>query len=375
MRACLHWALPLLALACASAHAADFEAKVLPSGRVAVQLGDLLVSVEDARAMAAGRSISTGNAWPGGAVYFEFNSNVDESRRALTRSLLSQWGQDTAIRLIESNTASNRILISDDPNGAPCGSSWVGMIGGVQDLLIRCWATRTIVHEFGHALGAEHEHQRSDRAGFVNLQDVNNLRTAHPSLWNANYAMVPGGSVNSAYDYASVMHYSSASSFTINQVTYTVNINALGAQPPGPPAGSAAACANSSACSALMGRSVPSARDLYGQALRYGRRLDRDEASRSLRGQLQISGHIDSCGSTCWRVPAESEVTVTLTPDPGEIAVLGGRDCQVRARGAVQCVLATDRNRRFTAFTFPAGALPQLDEPPLPANVFANGFE
>jgi hypothetical protein len=353
----------------------DLAPRAMPSGRLAVQLGDLLVAPEEAVRLAEGKSIAFGNAWPGAVVYYEFNANVSAARRSLAMAAMAQWSEGTAIRLVESTTAGNRILVSDDPDNIGCGTSFLGMVGGVQDLKISCWDNRTIVHEFGHALGASHEHQRADRGGFVTLNDRDGLQGAYPGVWNANFGSRPGGSVNSAYDYASVMHYSSSGFFTIDGQSYGVTIAAVGAQPAGAPAGSAAACTSAPQCTSLMGRSNASARDLYGKALRYGRRLDRLDAHRPLRGSLQVSGFIDSCGGDCWRVPAETTVTITLTADPGHIAVLAG-DCQARAVGSATCTLPTDRNRRFVALTIaPAPIAMLLETPPRPPEVFADGFE
>jgi hypothetical protein len=338
-------------------------------------LGDILVTPEQAEALADSRAIAFGNPWTQASVYYEFNANVTAVRRTLARASMAQWSNDTAIRLIESAVAANRILISDDPGNIGCGSSFLGMVGGVQDLLIRCWQTSTIVHEFGHALGASHEHQRSDRGAFVAIVDVHSLQVTHPAVWNANYAIQAGGSINSAYDYASVMHYPQAGSFTINMQTYQVNISALGPQSAGAPAGSAGACLSAPQCTALLGQANASARDLHGTALRYGRRLTRLESYRPVSGTLSVSGHIDECGPDCWRVPAQSAVTVTLTTAPGKIAVLSGPDCDIRGAGSVSCVLPTDRNRGFIALEFAAQALPWLESEPRAENLFASGFE
>lgn len=369
--------LALAALAAGAAIGADqpIAPQLQPSGRLAVQWGDLLLTPEQAAGLRDGKAIAFGNAWPQAVVYYQFGDNVSQARRILALAAMAQWSGGTAIRLLESATAGNRILVTDDPANSGCGSSFVGMVGGVQDLRISCWDTRTIVHEFGHALGAAHEHQRADRGGFVTLVDHDNLQGNHPGVWAANYGTRAGGSRNSAYDYASVMHYSSSGFLTIDGQSYTVTLAATGAQPAGAPAGSEGACTGAAQCTSLIGRANASPRDLLGTALRYGRRIDRLEAHRTLRGTLQVSGFIDSCGGDCWRVPAETTVTVTLSADPGELAVLGG-DCNARGRGSVTCILGTDRNRRFLAFTLPAGATATLfDQQALPDRLFADGFE
>ncbi len=365
----------LAALVAAQAVAAPLTATKQPSGRMAVELGDLLLTPEQAVALSRDKSLATGNAWPLAAVYYEFAADVSSDRRALAVAFMSQWSNNTAIRLIESSIATNRILISNDPGNIGCGSSFVGMVGGVQDLKIRCWEMRTIVHEFGHALGAKHEHQRNDRSSYISITDSNNLAGRYPAVWDANFGLVPGGSINSAYDYASVMHYSRTGNFTINEESFVVTLSALAAQPAGAPAGSAGACLSASQCSALLGQQRASPRDLYGKALRYGRRLDRLESYRPLQGSLSVSSFFSGCGTDCWRVAADSTVTVSLTATSGHMAVLAG-DCNVRGFGTINCQIDTSRNTQFIAFTMGpqqmAGLLPDLARAP---KVFANGFE
>jgi hypothetical protein len=369
-------ALALLALPAASAAVATSLARELPSGRTALQLGDVLVLPEAIDAQGWPRSIAFGNAWSGAVAYYEFAPGVSPARRDLARSAMAQWSADTAIRAVESSSAGNRILISDDPDNIGCGSSFVGMIGGVQDLLIRCWNPRTLAHEFGHALGATHEHQRSDRNGFVAISDPDNLAGTYPAVFNTNWGIRPGGSVNSSYDFASVMHYASVGCVSIDEESYCVTLTALGAQPPGAPSSSETFCATPAQCTSAMGQDEVSPRDVYGAALRYGHRLDQAEAGRTIEGTLEVSGHIDTCGPDCWRFAAGATATVSLTPAAGRIAVLGGRDCDLRSAAAITCQIVVDRNRGFVALTYaPQSLLPLLDDVPLPAAVFADGFE
>ena len=91
-------------------------------------------------------------------------------------------------------------------NGAG-GSSYIGRKGGEQLLkLSTATSLRTVIHEFGHALGLAHEHSRSDRGDFVKI-DLSNISLSH--VFNFLIPGVLGGFSNfSPYDYDSIMHYS-----------------------------------------------------------------------------------------------------------------------------------------------------------------------
>lgn len=58
-----------------------------------------------------------------------------------------------------------------------------------------------LMHELGHVLGFQHEHQRCDRGSYIRLLDTN----PYPSEFNTLCGSVPVGS----YDRNSIMHYNS----------------------------------------------------------------------------------------------------------------------------------------------------------------------
>jgi Astacin (Peptidase family M12A) len=65
-----------------------------------------------------------------------------------------------------------------------------------------CFTQRTVTHEFGHALGLFHEHQRADRDSFLEV-DFANVRAGAESNFRTLSTLPTVGE----YDFASVMHY------------------------------------------------------------------------------------------------------------------------------------------------------------------------
>lgn len=232
------------------------------SGRKYRVFGDVLLPEDDQEKLLLG-----GTLWPEAIVYYSFHSSVDQAVRQLVINQMVSWETDTPIDFRESSTALNRILIQMGDT-AGCGSSPVGIVGGVQDLILECANSRTIAHELGHALGFDHEHQRRDRNSFVRIIDQDNMQAACPMTWSVNFGLQSGRTL-SAYDYVSVMHYQSSGTITCGGAARRVLFEALGGQPPGPPTGSELSCTSATQCTQLMGGNVVSQRDRYAAALAY----------------------------------------------------------------------------------------------------------
>ncbi len=83
-------------------------------------------------------------------------------------------------------------------------ASYVGMQGGEQSLMVSDGCTTgSIVHEIGHALGLFHEHTRSDRDNYV---QINWARIIEGK--DINFNLQNAGTTNyGPYDYGSIMHY------------------------------------------------------------------------------------------------------------------------------------------------------------------------
>ena len=88
--------------------------------------------------------------------------------------------------------------------GAGC-YSYIGMIGGKQDIVIDTWGKPAdIAHEIGHALGLLHEQAKSTRDQYVNVI-TENIESGHEH----NFDIFPNSLNTQEFDFNSLMLYSS----------------------------------------------------------------------------------------------------------------------------------------------------------------------
>ena len=107
------------------------------------------------------------------------------------------WSSVAAVTFVEGTGGGNYIFVQNSSGN----NSYVGMIGGQQEMNIAQWYREVIAHEIGHALGAEHEQSRSDRDAYV-LINYANIQSGMASNFDVLSTVNYG-----AYDFASIMHY------------------------------------------------------------------------------------------------------------------------------------------------------------------------
>ncbi len=159
---------------------------------------------------------STFNAtlWTNGIIPYEFDANVNATNQARTLAAMAEWEAVANVDFIPRTSQSNYLHIQS----SNVNSSFVGMIGGGQNLNMFNWSFRFIIaHELGHALGVLHEQQRPDRNSFVT---INTSNISSGALGNFN--LVSGASTVGAYDFDSVLHYGQFAFSNNGQPTITV---------------------------------------------------------------------------------------------------------------------------------------------------------
>lgn len=169
------------------------------------EAGRTYVEVDDMRFLAAPsggagtESAANGTRWTAGTVYYTFHPAVTASHRQAWRDAAAAWRAAVPSLTFTEGTGNGNYVYVQNSNG---NSSWVGMIGGRQEMDIRDWNYKFIIaHEIGHALGLIHEHCRSDRNSYINVL-WNNIESGHDHNFSIEQSTTYGG-----YDFDSTMHY------------------------------------------------------------------------------------------------------------------------------------------------------------------------
>ncbi|MCX5689976.1 MAG: M12 family metallopeptidase, partial [Planctomycetota bacterium] len=145
--------------------------------------------------------------WPGGIVYYDFSVDVTTTQQGQARAAMDVIESWTDLTFVPRTDQANFVHIIP-ANG---NYSYVGMIGGSQELGLFNWSTQAVViHELMHATGVWHEQSRSDRDNFVEV-NWDAIQAGYAHNFDA-YATEP---LSGSHDFDSVMHYG-PTGFSIN---------------------------------------------------------------------------------------------------------------------------------------------------------------
>ncbi|CAF3759357.1 unnamed protein product, partial [Rotaria sordida] len=163
-----------------------------------------------------------GVAWPNGIVPHEIPPGYSNEQELIITSAMRQLENTVAINNFR--CVQFRPKISSDPyyitivNEQGC-SSYVGQNPGVvlnRTVTLQssgCLTAGVIIHEFLHTLGFEHEQSRPDRDDYVRINWDNIQREMRYNF--DKYDNIRVNTLNTPYDYRSLMHYGSTA-FSIN---------------------------------------------------------------------------------------------------------------------------------------------------------------
>ena len=149
--------------------------------------------------------------WPNAQIPFVIDEKLQS--KAKIYKAMKAWSDSGAIEFVERTVEENFVIFTaSDEN--ECVSQ-VGTIGGRQELRLgdNCGYSN-ILHEMGHLIGLQHEHNRPDADEHLklNLQAINPDRLSNFKSWNAetSYADIRVDLSSDGYgdyDFHSIMHY------------------------------------------------------------------------------------------------------------------------------------------------------------------------
>ncbi|XP_054711653.1 astacin-like metalloprotease toxin 5 [Uloborus diversus] len=143
--------------------------------------------------------------WPGGVVPYVIMSDVEHLRTSI-QSAMRHIEQNSCVRFVQRSNQQDYIKIFSHTG---CYSHW-GRIGGEQLLSLAggCEPFGTIVHELLHAIGFEHEHNRSDRDDYLTV----NWQNIEEKWFYAFRKLAPNENrLLTGFDFSSIMLYGSNS--------------------------------------------------------------------------------------------------------------------------------------------------------------------
>jgi len=143
--------------------------------------------------------------WPDNKIPYVITGTFSSKDIKKIEKAFASYASKTCLRIVKRTTEKDYVSI------VRAGGCWsyVGKIGGKQKVSLArgCVYHATIIHEFLHAAGFEHEQARTDRDQYVRIA-LENVKSRNENNFEKYSAKVIT-SFGEPYDYQSVMHYGS----------------------------------------------------------------------------------------------------------------------------------------------------------------------
>jgi len=154
-----------------------------------------------------------GMLWPREVPYTITNKLASNPKAVLGLMLaFREWESHTCLKFVKRTVQKDYIEFFMNCSGC---WSYVGRRGGKQNICLSsgCWGKGTIIHEIAHAMGFWHEQSRPDRDDYIQVVWDNIPDGKKHNFRKHDNSVVD--SLNTTYDYQSVMQYSKTA-FGIN---------------------------------------------------------------------------------------------------------------------------------------------------------------
>lgn len=170
--------------------------------------------------------------WEAGVIHYSFQPAAftsDEQQQV--RLIMRHWERAAGVMFVETPLGAfdHHLLVSHglcDLGTNTCNiETDIPNPHQVQTFVDPTWVGKSL-HELGHVLGLAHEHQRTDRAGFVDV-DARSAAVRSACLHSEQYLPLIGNALT-AYDFDSIMHYGSncgATTVMLPQPIYRPNVD------------------------------------------------------------------------------------------------------------------------------------------------------
>jgi len=157
--------------------------------------------------------------WTDGVVYYKFDVNFPFWGKYQIREAMDNYEQISSLKFIELQSIKGIKYFCIIKEGNTNSCSAVGMVKDINLILYDYSDIKILLHELGHLIGLEHEHQREDRDEHIKINWENIQEGKEYSFKIIKNQLIPIKLFE--YDVNSIMHYASRAFSKNNKETIT----------------------------------------------------------------------------------------------------------------------------------------------------------